>query len=194
MTKPLSPLMSPQSPETSTPRGGGGSLATGGEGHDGRLSSPAEISVLDGYPFSEPLLAATLGLPPRNLTNARVKKLARGRDWELDGGTALLTETGLTQLVQAVGLTLSPIELQLVLEKCRRDQAPPQFTAKIVRFPLNPRLFTVRWFEQQEERKADILVARRDNFRLGMEVPIRLNPVSQRYELAARLPRRKGRW
>lgn len=194
MTKPLSPPLSPPVAGNADPRGGGDAAAATGGGLDTRLSPASETFDLTLFPFSEPLLATSLGLPLRNLTNARVKKLARGRDWELDGGTALLTEPALTELIKAAGLNLTPAELRLVCEKSRREQLPPEFTAKVCRFPLNRRLLTVRWMEGTIDRRADVLVTKRENFRLGMEVPIRLNPTSQRYELAARPPRRKGRW
>lgn len=199
MSQTVSPQPSPNPAKTPTPpptpRGGGGSsaAATGGEG--GRLSPASETLDLTLYPFSEPLLALALGVPARNLTNARVKKLARGADWELDGGSARLNERALIELTKAVGLALTVAEFELVREKCRVEKLPPAFKARVRRFPANPKLLTVCWREGELDREANIITAKRNNFRIGMEVPIRLDAVSQRYVLASRPPRGpKGRW
>lgn len=158
------------------------------------MSQASETLDLTLYPFSEPLLAVALGVPARQLTNVRVKKLARGPDWELDGGSARLTERALGELIRALGLSLTPAELQLVAEKIRVEKLPAAFTAKVRRFPHNPKLLTVCWKDGELDREANIITAKREHFRLGMEVPIRLDLASQRYVLAGRPPRAKGRW
>lgn len=136
-------------------------------------------------------MASALGAPARNLATLRVKKMARGRDWELDGTTVLLTEAALTTLL---ALLESPVDPRVLAQQCRAPGAPVQFTARVTGFPPNPRLLHVAWREADLDRSAHIITAKRDNFRIGMEVPIRLNPTSQRYELARRVPRMKGRW
>lgn len=176
-------------------RGGGDLGARGGAGVNSALSSPSEILSLEVFPFSEALLANALGVPPRNVTNVRVKKLARGTDWEMDGGTVVLTEKSVAVLAAALGHTLSPSALLLLLDKSRRGPAVVQFTARVSkRQPANLKLLAVTWREGELEQTANVITIRRDNFRAGMEVPIRLNAMTQRYELARPAPRAKGRW
>lgn len=209
MSKPLSPVMSPptatsleqsQPPGSAgsagpDPRGGGASSARAGVGVNSVLSSSSEILSLESFPFSEALFSNALGVPPRNVTNVRVKKLARGTDWEMDGGTVVLTGKSVAVLAAALGHTLNPSALLLLLDKSRRGPAVVQFTARVnKRQPANLKLLAVTWREGELEQTANLITIRRDNFRVGMEVPIRLNPTTQRYELARTAPRAKGRW
>ena len=199
MNKPLSPATSPPTTPTKVaqpdPRGGGASVARTGEGSNSALSSPSEILDLELFPFSESLSANALGVPPRNVTNVRVKKLARGQDWEMDGNTVVLTEKAVGVLASALNFNLNESALTLLLDKSRRGPATVRFTAKVSkRQPANLKLLAVTWREGELEQTANIITIRRDNFRVGMEVPIRLNPTTQRYELARPAPRAKGRW
>jgi len=197
MNQPLSPAKSPPTAQNAIPpdpRGGGALTRATGGGRDGALNSPSEILGSEVFVVSETLLAAVTGMPARAIGNMRVKKLARGRDWELADGTALLAEKSLPLLMQALGLNLTPPELQHLAEQCRSKNAPAQFTAVVCRFPPNPKLLTVKWTEGELERTANLITPKREHFRIGMAVPIRLNPASQRYELARKAPRAKGRW
>lgn len=206
MSKPLSPVTSPptatNAPGSASaasarpdPRGGGEQDARAGVGSNSALSSPSEILDLELFPFSESLFANALGVPPRNVTNVRVKKLARGTDWEMDGSTAVLTEKAVAVLATALNFPLPGNALALLLDKSRRGPATVQFTARVSkRQPANLKLLAVTWREGELEQTANIITIRRDNFRVGMEVPIRLNPTTQRYELGRPAPRAKGRW
>lgn len=206
MSKPLSPVTSPptatNAPGSASaasarpdPRGGGEQDARGGVGSNSALSSPSEILDLELFPFSESLFTNALGVPPRNVTNARVKKLARGNDWEMDGSTVVLTEKAVAVLATALNFPLPGNALALLLDKSRRGPATVQFTARVSkRQPANLKLLAVTWREGELEQTANIITIRRDNFRVGMEVPIRLNPTTQRYELGRPAPRAKGRW
>jgi len=198
---PHTPLSPPTSPATatqdgnaataSTPRGGGASTGAGGGGLNSALNRAGE-TLSNTFPCSESAFANALQLPPRNVTNVRVKKLARGTDWEIVDGAVMLTEKSLPLLAAALNVALTSTELMTLVEKTRA--VPTLFNARVARFPINRLLLTVTWIEGGLERRADILVNKRDNFRLGMEVPIRLNSATQRYELARRAPRMKGRW
>lgn len=194
----LSPLASPLTATTepvADPRGGGALVSATRGGDRNALSSHLEILGSEVFVLSEPLLAAALGLPLRTIGNMRVKKLTRDRDWKLDGITVLMTQKSLPLLTDALGLNFTPAELQLLAEKIRHENAPVEFKALVHKFPANPKLLTVRWVEAGGlERTANIITNRRNNFRNGMEVPIRLNPGTQRYELARPAPRMKGRW
>lgn len=209
MSKPLSPVTSPPTATNAPlldasasaasarpdPRGGGDHDARGGVGSNSALSSPSEILDLELFPFSESLFANALGVPPRNVTNVRVKKLARGADWEMDGGTVVLTEKAVAVLATALNFPLPGNALALLLDKSRRGPVTVQFTARVSkRQPANLKLLAVTWQEGELEQTANIITIRRDNFRTGMEVPIRLNPTTQRYELGRPAPRAKGRW
>lgn len=177
------------------PRGGGAADARGGEWANSALSSPPEILSLELFPFSESLFSNALGVPPRNVTNVRVKKLARGTDWEMDGNTVVLTEKSVAVLATALGHVLNENALTLLLEKSRRGPATVRFTARVSkRQPANLKLLAVTWLEGEVEQRANLITIRRDNYRVGMEVPIRLNVTTQRYELARPAPRAKGRW
>jgi hypothetical protein len=160
------------------------------------LSSASEILGSDVFTLSEVLLGATLGMPLRTLQTARQKKLRRDSDWKFDKncGTALLCERSLNVLLVELGLNLTLEELAVLAEKCHVEQAPVQFMAKVQKFPPNPKLLTVCWEENGLARTANIITIRRNNFRVHMEVPVRLNPATQRYELARTAPRMKGRW
>jgi len=194
MTKPLSPVKSPPASETATPttpRGGGGLTNSTPEGEGCALSSPAGILVSEGFDLCESTLASALGVPERALANLRAKKMVRGAEWELDGLTVMLTEKAAIALIAALLPKITPGELDLALKKCGKKAA---FTARVARLPANPKMLTVKWTEGCLERTANIITNRRDNFRVGMEVPIRLNSETQRYELARPAPRQKGRW
>jgi hypothetical protein len=174
-------------------RGGGGLRAREGEGGARALSPPPEILGPLVFTLSEPLVATALGLPARTVVSARVKKLARGRDWELMGETAVLAEKSLPLLIAALGLVLTPAELRALAEKSRRPELPTTIAAQVARrWPHNPTLLPVQWREGELPRSAHLVVARRAEFRPGQAVSIRLNPDTQRYELAQR-PQRKGR-
>ena len=177
-----------------TPRGGGDQAAPTPGGRQSALSSPVEILGSEVFVLNELMMAVALGLPARTLQNVRVKKLARGRDWELDGNTALLTEKSLPVFTLALGLHLTATELDLLAKKSRAASAPVRFDAVVCRLPQNPKLLTVKWTEAGLERTANIITSRRNNFRMGMVVPIRLNPASSRYELTRPAPRQKGKW
>lgn len=203
---PLSPLTSPPTapnalgkPATSaatnaTGRGGGASVARGGEGHHSALN-PGTGNLDQTFSYSESALADALRLPLGNVTNARVKKLARGTDWELLDNVVALTEKAVAVLAATLTTKPTPAELQLLLQKSRRTALPVQFQARVARRqPANTKLLAVEWTEDDQPRTANIVTIRRDFFRAGMEVPIRLNSELQRYELARTAPRAKGRW
>jgi len=140
------------------------------------------------------LLASALGVLQRTLASVRVKILARGRDWQMANADVQYAEKSLPPLTRALGLALTPTELEDLAEKSRSTKGTLEFQAVVFRFPPNPKLLTVKWTEDELERTANIITNRRQNFRLNMAVPIRLNPDTARYELARPAPRAKGRW
>jgi hypothetical protein len=150
---------------------------------------------LQGFELSERRLAEALGLPVRQLATVRTKHLKRGADWELADNDIALAEKSAPALLKLLGLTPTPAELAALLQKSRRVELPPIIEATVARFPLNPHLILVKWKngDPAQEHTANLVVTKRDNFKPGMEVPIRLNTAGK-YELARRTPRQKGRW
>lgn len=205
---PLSPLASPATAKTearedarptdarptSDPRGGGGSTREAGGGHDDALSSGEGILSLQGFDLSERKLADALGVPVRNLASARTKNLRRGADWELANNDIALTGKSAAALAKALNISLTAVELLEAITKSRRVQLDAPFDTKVGRFAANPRLLIVHWKNAAgQECTAHLMVAKRELYKPGMVVPIRLNAAGK-YELARRTPRAKGRW
>lgn len=158
------------------------------------MSSGKEILGLHGFDLSERKLAEALGVPVRNLASARTKHLRRGTDWELANNDIALTEKSAAGLAKALNISLTAVELQEAISKSRRAELDAPFDTKVGRFPANPRLLIVHWKNAAgQECTANLMVAKRELYKPGMVVPIRLNAAGK-YELARRAPRQKGRW
>lgn len=145
--------------------------------------------------YEEQALADALGMTRPVLTRTRVKKLSQGVHWELVALRVMYAKNGVAAVVDL--LTDPPMAedaLAAILQKIAPEKnggvsAVEARPATVIRFWLNPRLMEVRF---QDGQKVNLTVRDRTNFKLGMEVPVRL--VEGHYELARKLPRSPGKW
>lgn len=121
------------------------------------------------------------------------RKMARGRDWEVEGKTVVLSVAGFYGLLAALGVEQK--KAALLQEACLMA-APEKIAAalegRVERFAINRLLLLVRL---SDGRLVKLRVARgRELFKKGMKVPIRPVGNGVVWELARNAPRRVGRW
>ena len=152
-----------------------------------RTDSPA-------FPFSENVLARTSGVSTKKMAETRkAAQLQKGADWDLVKNSVAYSPAGVERLSIAMGLPLvlpdAAAEPMPVAPAPQRD-----VTMGIVKkSPLNPHLFFVQVAGQAELVK--LRVRKKDNFRLGMEVPMHREAGAEVFTLARKEPRFEGgRW
>lgn len=166
-----------------------------------------------GFVYGEVELAGVTGIGVKVLQKKRGKKLRQGVDWDLAGLRVAYSAAGLVAILQAVtgkepvngeiaGVRLTELEERTKLrlessgEKGRGPEGPNVRTARVQRLFPNPYIIECL-LEGSETELPEVVVVRvktSKNFRRGMEVPLRLDGGSGRYELARRLPRFAGKW
>ncbi len=176
-------------------RGGGGATGEGGGGGVAPTDIPPENSAQRVFLYGEVEVAAATGISVRQLQKSRQKNLRADVDWGLNGLRVAYSLSGLRLILEK--LTGRPTQGD-ELEKLARQTLLPGMTAPDATtrawvhktFP-NPFLLQVRLGDGSLQM---LRVKETKNFRMGMEGPVRLNPPTQQFELARRLPRFPGRW
>lgn len=138
-------------------------------------------------------LAQACGIAVKHFQRVRTKNLRHGLDWDLNVLRVAYAKNAVPRVLELVtGLAVTPAELATLLEKSVLGQknGAAEIEGRVKRFFLNPRLMAV---ELPSRAVVNVRVKTVANFRLGMEVPVRLL-ADGRYELARKLPRQPGRW
>lgn len=159
---------------------------------------------MSGFIYGEGKLAEATGVAPKLFQTARVEFLKKGAEWELVNNHVAYNLYGAALVLEAVlGKDADAAMKEGILEKALLETAPepekkeaPPIIGKVCRLFVNRCMLGVQLEKKAGAKEAEIVsvwVPKRDNFKKGMEVPLRLNGEGK-YELARKLPRFPGRW
>lgn len=158
-----------------------------------------------GFIYSEARLAEHLGIPRRQLSEARIGSLEKNADWQLTEGQVALSLRGILNLLRAMGIAgglVDPTACYLEQKNgagapvllLMEGQKPDPVEMKVRRLFPNPRLIECVELHRPKQL-CHVVVRDSSNFTIGMIFKAIPDPGNPAYWIVdGPLPRYRGRW
>jgi hypothetical protein len=159
-----------------------------------------------GFLYSEARLAEHLGMPRRQLSEARIAALEKNADWQLVEGQVALSLHGILNLLRNLGVAAGRVNPTACFLQGKNGvrpstlllmdpgRTPDPVLMRVRRLFPNPRLIECVEVNRPGQIQ-HVLVRNNSNFTIGMTFKAIPDPANPAYWiLAGPLPRYRGRW